>query len=372
MTTTKTKPARAAAAGRRAAASVTHVAIIGAGKGGTALMEIFAKDPLVRIVGIAEINPKAPGIKLARRLHIPVTRDYRDLLEMERVDLIIDVSGNPEVGRVLLDFHRMGVTIIGGASAKFMWQLIEARIRATAEIERTLNQYQTLYRLYVKESETKISEERAQIACEIHDGLVQSLAGLSFKLDLCQELLMKDGAAAAAEVLRQTKAELKTAIQEARQVIVNLRPVHYDKMELIPALTNYLKSYESQSHITTEFSVTGDETTLIPKTKVFLFRIIQEALSNVQKHAHADRVTVQIAIGKEHLTATIVDNGVGFDVESVSRDPEKWDHFGLRGILERARLVGGQAVIESKKGKGTRILITVPLADREAGRNGQD
>lgn len=356
---------------KRAAASVTHVAIIGAGKGGTALMEIFAKDPLVRIVGIAEINPKAVGLKLARRLHIPVTKDYRELLQMERVDLIIDVSGSPEVGRVLLDFHRMGVTIIGGASAKFMWQLIEARIRATAEIERTLNQYQTLYRLYVKESETKVSEERTQIACELHDGLVQSLAGLNFKLDLCQELLKKD-LAAGLEKLRETKAGLKTAIQEAREVIVNLRPVHYDKMELIPALTNYLKSYEIQSHIKTEFSVAGDETTLFPRTKVFLFRIIQEALSNVQKHAKADRVAVQIAIGREKLTATIADNGVGFDVESVSRDPEKWDHFGLRGILERARLVGGQAVIESKRGKGTRVLITVPLVEKEAVRNGKN
>ncbi len=371
MATVKTRRARTAAAKKRGAASTTHVAIIGAGKGGTALMEIFAQDPLVRIVGIAEINPKALGIKLAKRLHIPITRDYRELLEMERVDLIIDVSGDAEVGRTLLDFYRMGVTIIGGASAKFMWELIEARILATAEIERTLNRYQTLYKLYVKESETAVSEERTQIACEIHDGLVQSLAGLSFKLDLCQELLKKD-AAAAAEALRQTKAELKTAIHEARQVIVNLRPVRYDKMELIPALTNYLKSYESQSHVKTEFSVAGDETTLFPKTKIFLFRIVQEALSNVQKHAKADRVAVQVAIGKDTLTATIVDNGVGFDVESVSRDPEKWDHFGLRGILERARLIGGAAVIESKKGRGTRVLITVPLVEKEAGEHGKD
>lgn len=371
MAAVKTKRTQSSAATKRSAASVTHVAIIGAGRGGTALMEIFTQDPLVRIVAIAEINPNAPGIKLAKRLHIPIMRDYRELLEMERVDLVIDVSGNPDVGRVLLDFHRMGVTIIGGASAKFMWELIEARIRATAEIERTLNRYQTLYKLYEKESEAKVSEERTQIACEIHDGLVQSLAGLNFKLDLCQELLKKD-LAAGLEALRQTKAELKTAIQEARQVIVNLRPVHYDKMELIPALTNYLKSYESQSHIKTEFSVAGDEAALLPKTKVFLFRIMQEALSNVQKHARADRVAVQIAIGRETLTATIADNGVGFDVESVSRDPEKWDHFGLRGILERARLVGGQAVIESRKGKGTRVLITVPLVEKEAGRNGKN
>ncbi|MBU6435001.1 MAG: Gfo/Idh/MocA family oxidoreductase, partial [Nitrospirae bacterium] len=121
------------------APSGTHVAIIGAGRGGTALMEIFATDPLVQIVGVAEVQKSAPGIALAKRLGIPVTRDYRRLLDLERVDLIIDVSGNAKVWELLQDFHRMGVTIIGGASAKFMWELIEARIRATAEIEKTLN-----------------------------------------------------------------------------------------------------------------------------------------------------------------------------------------------------------------------------------------
>jgi two-component system sensor histidine kinase DegS len=368
-TTVKRDRRRARRATEKRVAGTTHVAIIGAGRGGTALMEIFATDPLVRIVGVAEINVKAPGLGLARRLRIPVTRDYRRLLSLERIDLVIDVSGNPEVGEYLLDFHRMGVTVIGGASAKFMWQLIEARIRATAEIEKTLNKYQSLYRLYVKETGAAVTEERTRIACEIHDGLVQSLAGVNFKLELCQELVRKDPKASLA-TLRESKAQLKLAIQEARQVIFNLRPLHYDKMELIPALTNYLKSYETQYHIKTEFSAAGDETILFPRTKIFLFRIVQEALSNVQKHAKADRVSVQLEIETDLLQVTILDNGIGFDMEAVLRDPEKWDHFGVKGILERARLVGGEATIESKKGRGTRIVLRIPLADKETIRNG--
>ena len=350
--------------------AVTHVAIIGAGRGGTALMEIFASDPLVKIVGVAEIKAKAQGTALAKRLKIPVTREYRELLEMERVDLIIDVTGSPEVESVLKEFHRMGVTVIGGASAKFMWQLIEARIRATAEIERTLTRYQSLYRLYVKEAGAAVTEERTRIACEIHDGLVQSLAGLNFKLDLCLDQILKNPKGCQT-ILRETRQQLKLAIQEARQVIVNLRPVQYDKLELIPALTNYLKSYETQYRVQTRFSVSGDETTLRPRTKIFLFRIVQEALSNVQKHAKADCVAVQLEVGPEALTATITDDGVGFDLEAISRDPEKWDHFGVRGIIERARLVGGEARIESKKGAGTRIVIEVPLmTQKEATDNG--
>lgn len=363
------KRSRGRIANQRERASATHVAMIGAGRGGTALIEIFAEDPLVKIVGVAELNLNAAGVKLARQLKIPVTKDYRDLLDMERVDLIIDVTGDPQVEQVLQEFYRMGVTVIGGSSAKFMWQLIEARIRATAEIEKTLNQYQSLYRLYVKEAGSAVTEERTRIACEIHDGLIQNLAGLNFKLALCQELLRKDPKACQV-ALRDTKAQLKMAIQEARQVIFNLRPVHFGKLDLIPALMNYLKSYETQYHIKTEFSVSGDETVLFPKTKIFLFRIVQEALSNVQKHARADRVTLQIAIGRDKLAAMLTDNGVGFDVEAISRDPEKWDHFGLRSILERARLVGGEARIESSRGRGTRIVIGVPLVKKEVSRNG--
>ncbi|HEY6083966.1 MAG TPA: histidine kinase, partial [Nitrospira sp.] len=349
----------------------THVAIIGAGHGGTALMEIFANDPLVDIVAVAEINPAAPGLPLAKRLKIPVTRDYRRLLDMERVDLIIDVSGSPEVWQFLQDVHRMGVTIIGGASAKFMWELIEARIRATAEIEKTLNKYQSLYRLYVKESGAAVTEERTRIACEIHDGLVQSLAGVNFKLELSQQLLRKDPKASLA-TLRESKQQLKLAIQEARQVIFNLRPLQYDKMELIPGLTNYLKSYQTQYRIKTEFKASGDEQILFPRTKIFLFRIVQEALNNVVQHAKANRVSVNLDIDFDTLTVTITDNGIGFDMEQVLQNPEKWDHFGIRGILERARLVGGEGTIHSKKGRGTTIVVTVPLGKKESPDDGKN
>jgi two-component system sensor histidine kinase DegS len=349
----------------------TSVAIIGAGRGGTALMEIFANDPLVQIVGVAESNPEAPGLDLAKQLKIPITHDYRQLLTMERVDLIIDVSGDAEVWQFLQDFHRMGVTIIGGASAKFMWELIEARIRATAEIEKTLNKYQSLYRLYVKETGAAVRDERTRIACEIHDGFVQILAGVNFKLDLCQQLIRKNPRASLATI-KESKAQLKLAIQEARQVIFNLRPLHYEKMDLIPGLTNYFASYQTQTHIATKFTVTGDEQTLFPRTKIFLFRIIQEALSNVEKHAKADKVSIKLEMDIDLLRVTITDNGVGFDMEKVLRDPEKWDHFGIKGILERARLVGGEGRVESKPGKGTTLIVEVPLGNKEEIGNGEN
>ena len=340
--------------------AVTNVAIIGAGKGGSALLTILATDPLVRIVGVAEINPKAPGLRLAKRYGISLSRNFRDLVSSEEVGLVIDVTGNVEVEEALFNLDRVGVAVIHGASAKFMWQLIEARVRANAETTRQVKKFQELSRLYEQEAGSAVTGERSRIACEIHDGLVQTLAGINLKLDLCRELIFSDPTRSF-DLLSDGKTQLKAAIEESRQVIFNLRPLYFETMDLVPALETFLKSYETQSHIRTEVICSGDESALSPKAKIFLFRIVQEALSNVQKHAQADRVTITLAVAGGRVTGMIEDNGAGFNVEAVSQDPTKWQSFGLKGILERARFVGGTARVESRKGAGTRVLVEIPL-----------
>ena len=107
-------------------------------------------------------------------------------------------------------------------------------------------------------------------------------------------------------------------------------------------------------------------------TALELFRIVQEALSNVVQHAKADRVSVQLTIDLEKLRVVISDNGVGFNMEQVLHNPEKWDHFGVRGIVERAKLVGGEATIDSKKGRGTQIVVEVPLGKKERVDDGEN
>jgi two-component system sensor histidine kinase DegS len=229
---------------------ITRVAIIGAGQGGTSLIKIFHNDPLVRIIGIADLKPNAPGIRLAKRLRIPVTDDYRKLLQSKQADLVIDVTGNMKVEQELLSFKHPGVAAIGGPSAKFMWQLIEERIKTQEEIEQHLFEYQSLYSLYVKETSFAISEERTRIALDIHDGLVQTLVGLAYRLEACEGLL-STGSSQSLERLRESKELLKAAIEEARSVIFNLRPLSFDKGGLIQALKNYLATYERQYRIKT-------------------------------------------------------------------------------------------------------------------------
>ena len=109
---------------------MTKVVIVGAGKGGRALLEMFRDDPTVTLLGIADVNPWAPGLELARRLDIPVATDPKQLIADPRLDLIIDVTGNADVQRSILEFKAPRAEVMGGASAKFMWDLLAERKRS--------------------------------------------------------------------------------------------------------------------------------------------------------------------------------------------------------------------------------------------------
>jgi len=109
---------------------VTKVVIVGAGKGGRALLEMFSGDPTVTIVGVADVNPWAPGLELARRLNISVSTDLREVIADRRIDLIIDVTGNPGVPEAIQRLKPAGTEVMGGASAKFMWDLLAERKRS--------------------------------------------------------------------------------------------------------------------------------------------------------------------------------------------------------------------------------------------------
>ncbi len=344
---------------------MTKVVIIGAGMGGTSLIEIFHNDPLVQIIGIADTDDHAPGIRLAKKLGIPVTKDFKCLLQSKEANLVIDVTGTPSVEALLHNALPPGMALIGGPSAKFMWQLIEERIQSKEKIEQHLLEYQSLYRLYVKEVELTIAEERTRIACDIHDGLIQTLVGLNYHIDYCTDQIEKKSENALIAI-KDVKRLLKDGIAEAREVVFNLRPIYLDQSGLCEALVNHVKSYEKQYQIKTRLRTSGSEEMLPSEAKIFVFRIIQEALANVQKHAEATEVVVQVDIEKTALSASIVDNGVGFNKTALAEQPEKQSSFGLSAISERARLLDGKAEISSCLGDGTRVSICIPLPGRSA------
>src|SRR6185295_6412716 len=113
---------------RRRQMKTLEIALIGAGRGGTALLDLLHKDPLVKIIGVADTKANESGIKLARRLKIPVTSDFRKLLNHKKLDLVINITGKKEVEKTLAKIKPEDLEVMGGTSAYVMWQLIEARI----------------------------------------------------------------------------------------------------------------------------------------------------------------------------------------------------------------------------------------------------
>ncbi len=122
-----------------------------------------------------------------------------------------------------------------------------------------------------------------------------------------------------------------------------------------------MKTYQKQYKIKTHLKTSGSESVILPEAKVFIFRIILEALANVQKHAEASEVTVKVITKKSVLTAAIIDNGAGFKPKKNQKN--KQTSFGLEAISERARLLGGEATIKSHLGLGTTVSIEIPLPE---------
>jgi signal transduction histidine kinase len=130
----------------------------------------------------------------------------------------------------------------------------------------------------------------------------------------------------------------------------------------VPGIARYLKEYERRHGIIADLRVMGlDNVRLLPAVETAIFRIVQEALTNVARHAEASGVSVLLETRKDQLVVVIEDDGVGFEAEQVLRAPLQ-ERLGLAGMAERAALVGGSISIESKPGMGTTVFLSVPLS----------
>jgi diguanylate cyclase (GGDEF)-like protein len=153
-----------------------RLAIIGGGRGGKAIIEVLFDDPAVKIIGIADLNPKSPGMILAKRLKIPQAADYRKILKNNIADLVMDVTGNPSIEKDIAQVAPQA-EIIGGHSARFMWEMIEARIKSREEIERLLIEYQSLYDLGLKLTASENPEKLYNTIVEYATHLTNTPAG---------------------------------------------------------------------------------------------------------------------------------------------------------------------------------------------------
>jgi signal transduction histidine kinase len=201
--------------------------------------------------------------------------------------------------------------------------------------------------------------ERQRIARELHDATGQSLSAIALGLRGVESMLESDRPVAVEQV-RELKSFSTNALGELRQIIADLRPSQLDDLGLVAALQWYAQEFERHYAIRTDFIMKGNRSRLPPEYETVLFRITQEALNNVAKHAHASQTSVKLEIYPAQACVTIQDNGRGFDPEKTLRHNRRAG-WGLLGIQERALLLGGRYEIDSKPGSGTLIRVTVPL-----------
>ena len=201
--------------------------------------------------------------------------------------------------------------------------------------------------------------ERQRIARELHDATGQSLTAIALGLRGV-ETVLESNPPVAVEQVKELKSFSTDALGELRQIIADLRPSQLDDLGLVPALHWYVQEFEKRHAIDTEFIVEGAGSRLPPEYETVLFRITQEALSNVARHADASHASVELVISQAQVGMAIRDDGRGFDLEKTLRN-DKRAGWGLLGIQERTLLLGGRYEIDSKPGRGTHIQVIVPL-----------
>jgi len=215
-------------------------------------------------------------------------------------------------------------------------------------------------RYYLQEITRAQEEERKRVARELHDSTAQNLIALLHQLDN----LLNDKTKlplSEAKALWGFYERIRDTLQEIRQFSRDLRPAILDDLGLLPALEWVTEDLKNTYWIEVDLKVLGHERRLSPEAELLLFRVVQEALRNVAKHAKATKAEVKVKFDEEKITITVTDNGIGFELpESVGALPLT-GKLGLAGMQERVQLLGGTLKLQSQPGKGTTVFVEAPV-----------
>ena len=212
-------------------------------------------------------------------------------------------------------------------------------------------------------------EERQRVAREIHDGPAQSMSNVVLKAEICEKLMEVD-IEKVREELKNLKKTARESLQDVRRIIYNLRPMSLDDLGLVPTLQRYIMTFQEETGIAVTFKTRGVYDDIKPVISLTVFRIVQEAISNIRKHAFAQNAAINLEFLEKELKLYIYDDGRGFIVDKLKfKDEDINSGFGLFSMRERVELMNGELQLNSEPGKGTRLNITIPLAQEEGDAN---
>jgi len=202
-------------------------------------------------------------------------------------------------------------------------------------------------------------EERRRLARELHDGTLQALIALKQRI----QMVKKDKSdPATKDALQALESLTEQTIEDLRRTTRALRPIYLEDLGLVTALEMLARETEEAADVRVTFSFQGEEIRLSASVELALYRIAQEALSNVARHARASLANLRIQYSDEFVELEIEDNGVGFEAPTTPADFAPSGHFGLLGMYERADLIGARLAIRATPGKGTCLTVHLPQA----------
>ncbi len=286
---------------------------------------------------------------IVRRRLTAITGHFQAAASQETFALPpIPESGNDEITVLAVGFNSL---------ANRLWQLqksLEEQVRErTAELS-VANESLRREQKLLKQSLKMHDRERQVIAYEIHDGLAQQLVGAEMAFQMAEPSLSSDS--------RQEKPNydlgmtmLARCIGEVRRLINGVRPPLLDEKGIVTAIQNLLAE-DANGHAMPEFHHPATVDRMEPVVENTVYRIVQEAVTNARRHSGSDRICVSLVVEEDRLHVEVQDWGCGFDPKQ-----KKSRAMGLRGIKKRAKLLGGQARIESEPGRGTRVIAHLPL-----------
>jgi signal transduction histidine kinase len=211
--------------------------------------------------------------------------------------------------------------------------------------------------LHEQVADLAIAQERARIAHEMHDGLAQVLGYVNTKVQAAESYMKREKTEEARAQLRELATAARQAYSDVRESIVGLRALPGPKRALGDVLQEYLERWEEMSGVETSLRI-DDSVQLKASQELQLVRVVQEALTNVRKHARASHARVDIRRDGERLVIEVADDGVGFNAAGPRRG--EFPQFGLSTMRERAESIGGTLTIESAPGSGTTVRFELP------------
>jgi two-component system sensor histidine kinase DegS len=205
--------------------------------------------------------------------------------------------------------------------------------------------------------------ERLRVSRQLHDGPAQAMSNLVLRAEICERWMEADMSRAKAEITG-LKSMVNDTLQETRRFIFDLRPMILDDLGLLPTLRRYIKDYQEKNKIEVNLVNSGVERRLHNHVEVAVFRIIQEALSNVANHANAAHVNIALDLGDQAVTLSVEDDGNGFDINKLAGEGQQ-KSLGIHSMGQRTEMLNGRLEIASTPNRGTRVAAYIPLATNQ-------